>query len=200
MISIDNFQSKDANAVAYLHQSFLKTPLKGKTGLQLLTLYYKALQLSNGGVIFVARNFDGVYGYVCGLWNAKLVRQFLIKTYWPNLIWLGGVLVLTQKSTLFNLFTRFSDDKAISQNKETDLGYELRPIVVGPNFRGTGVSALLLERLCVDARDRGFDSIFLYVEENNLAAQKFYEKRGFVIRGKEIHDRYLAYKMELSLK
>ncbi len=63
-------------------------------------------------------------------------------------------------------------------------GYELRPIVVSAEYRGRDVAPLLLKVLMRDARERGFSTIHLYTEENNIPALRFYQKSGFQTIGK----------------
>ncbi len=50
-----------------------------------------------------------------------------------------------------------------------------------PEFRGMHVGQLLLNFCKKDIRSKGFLFIKLEVRKENLAAQKFYEKNGFII-------------------
>lgn len=65
-------------------------------------------------------------------------------------------------------------------------GYELRPIAVLSQFRGRGVADKLVERLVQDAHERGYDQIFLFTEDNNFAAIKFYLRFGFVLEDRTL--------------
>jgi ribosomal protein S18 acetylase RimI-like enzyme len=185
--------------VAQFHQAFLRTPLKGYAGLYLLKIYYIALSRSNGGIIFVADDEEHVVGYICGLWDDRSVRQYLIKNYWLSLMWFGGVSLLTQKGMFNNLVNRLISREHKDNIKELKSGYELRPIVVHPDVRGSGVAAQLFDQLREDALVRGYKTIFLYTEEDNYAAQKFYLKQGFKTIKNELHDNQMTFKMEMQV-
>lgn len=61
---------------------------------------------------------------------------------------------------------------------------EIKRIYVVERFWGTGVGKTLLEYCISDARDRGFEQLWLGVWEENLRAQRFYAKFGFEPVGK----------------
>jgi GNAT superfamily N-acetyltransferase len=64
-----------------------------------------------------------------------------------------------------------------------DLGCKqglLRKMFVRSDYRGTGVALLLLDNALTWARDRGFKEMYLGTNAKFLAAQRFYEKHGFV--------------------
>ncbi|MDF2699917.1 MAG: GCN5-related N-acetyltransferase [Haloplasmataceae bacterium] len=57
---------------------------------------------------------------------------------------------------------------------------------IAPEFRGQGIASLLLERVCKDAREEGFDFVeaypnieFINTEDDFMGPIKLYEKCGF---------------------
>jgi GNAT superfamily N-acetyltransferase len=57
---------------------------------------------------------------------------------------------------------------------------ELSKVYVLPGMHGTGASSTLMAATMDAARDRGVASVWLGVNQQNLRANRFYEKSGFV--------------------
>ena len=57
----------------------------------------------------------------------------------------------------------------------------IRSMAVTPNAQGRGVGQALLETLESDARERGFEKLYLYTTFVLPGAQPLYEKNGFVV-------------------
>ncbi|MEO5919897.1 MAG: GNAT family N-acetyltransferase [Pseudolysinimonas sp.] len=60
---------------------------------------------------------------------------------------------------------------------------ELSKMYVMPEQHGTGVAAALMDAALAAARDAGALSVWLGVNDQNVRANRFYEKSGFVIVG-----------------
>ena len=60
---------------------------------------------------------------------------------------------------------------------------ELFNIAVAPEFRGQGLSKLIMDSALEDAQKRGAETVFLEVRASNAAAIGLYEKYGFVQNG-----------------
>ena len=60
---------------------------------------------------------------------------------------------------------------------------ELFNIAVSPEYRGKGLSKLLMDSALEDARKRGAETVLLEVRASNAAAIGLYEKYGFVQNG-----------------
>lgn len=60
---------------------------------------------------------------------------------------------------------------------------ELFNIAVSPEYRGKGLSKLLMDSALEDARKRGAETVLLEVRASNAAAIALYEKYGFVQNG-----------------
>ncbi|KAK1624354.1 acetyltransferase [Colletotrichum phormii] len=76
----------------------------------------------------------------------------------------------------FAMLTRGSSDPCIASLDST---VELQRIYMYPKAQGTGAARLLADRLEDMAREQGFKHIWLGVWEENLRAQKAYEKWGY---------------------
>lgn len=191
---ITKLQLDQSATLADLHYTHLATPFRGTPGKELLKLYYQAISKSYGACGYVAYDKDRILGYVCGIWDAALLKQNLLKHDWFRLAFWTTLQLIIKPCFITGLFSRFREPaQSINQNKDT---YELRPIVVVPEARGSGLSARLVETLIKDADERGFPEIFLITEKNNLIANKFYQKFGFDLVGQEIRfgKIYLRYK------
>jgi ribosomal protein S18 acetylase RimI-like enzyme len=64
--------------------------------------------------------------------------------------------------------------------EEPALSLELRQLYVLPQARGSGVAASLTDWVISNARSRGARNLYLSVFTENLRAQKFYSRLGFV--------------------
>ena len=187
-------QSHHSAAVAQLHLDHLRSHLTGKLGHQLLKANYQTIAGNMGACGFVAESDNGQpIGYVCGVWDPKLVRNSLIRNYWSQLSLWGALQVIYQPGLLLSFLKRTR--QSTSAVSPENVGYELRPIVVAPAARGTGVAFELVNRLLMDADQRGFKRVYLLTEPDNTAANTFYQRAGFrlvktVVRQRTIYNRY----------
>jgi ribosomal protein S18 acetylase RimI-like enzyme len=145
-----------------------------------------------GACGFVAIESNKIIGYVCGIWEPKVLRRELFRSQWLKLGWWIIIQAINKPSVFFNLIRRYQNSTSI---EDEGSAYELRPIVVLPEYRRKGVAGLLLNILIEDAARRGFDRIILYTEDDNIAAQSFYIKEKFnlvtiVSRNGTIYHRY----------
>jgi diamine N-acetyltransferase len=60
---------------------------------------------------------------------------------------------------------------------------ELSKIYVLESHHGTGVAKSLMDAAITEARESGAGSVWLGVNQQNVRANRFYEKQGFVLRG-----------------
>lgn len=168
-------------AVAALHLNYLNTGFAGKPGLQLLDLYYRAIVDGAGACGYVAEKDETVLGFICGVWDPAHLRGQLLRRHWPGLALWGLAQVAIQPTMVQALLGRRRNPP--SATRVEDPGYELRPIVVDPAARGSGVARLLVRQLLEDAADRGFQTVHLYTESDNERAIAFYHKMGFRLVG-----------------
>ncbi len=163
--------------VAELHMKNVRTRYSGYAGSQMLRIYYANLMQGLGGKCFVAENDGSVDGFVCGIWDSKAISTSLRRHMWASLCFWGVMqFVVSPTSIIFNLRDLIRKESSLSQNRG---GYEVRPIVVSPGARGSGVAGMLLNRLMDHAASIGYSKIFLYCETENPRAAAFYVKRGF---------------------
>lgn len=169
------------DSVARLHIAHLHTSYRGYAGRKLLVCYYQTLAQASTACGYVAVEKGTVAGFVCGVWDRAELRSELLKRHLAHLLLWGTFQILYHPSVFAQLIKRvkplsnsFYDRQVFHQS-----GYELRPIVVDPAFRGMGVANKLVDHLVRDANQRGFEQLFLYAEKDNTAANTFYRKIGF---------------------
>lgn len=179
MSEIVPLAARHSLAVTTLHMRYLTTPFRGAPGRRLLSAYYQTVAQGSGAVGYVAEDGHRVLGYVCGVWAPAVLRTRLLKTQWPALALWGPASALLRPQLAVSFLQRVGGPAQQDVAWPVE-GYELRPIVVDPAAQGTGLAARLVERLLLDAYDRGFRRIHLFVEIDNQAAQAFYRKMGFV--------------------
>ncbi len=195
MISVESLQPGDARVVARLHQQNLNTGFSGRAGFGLLEAYYRGLARSSGACGYVAKRDSLVIGFVCGVWDESATQRNMMRREWGWLLLWGSVFALAYPSRLFKRLTAPGGEPPTPEGR----GYELRPIVVAPEARGSGSALALVRRLAEDARGRGFPRIHLYTELDNTRAQQFYLKAGFREVGREVVDGRPCARFELQV-
>lgn len=169
--------------ISRLHLDHLPTDFRGRPGVQLLSCYYDSVITTDAACGYVAIDQDQVAGFVCGVWNPDALRASMIKQHSVNLLIWGACQVIVRPAALIQLAGKLFRTSDISAPEVSDANakpeYELRPIVVDPQFRGTGIAQRLVQRLLQDASQRGFPRLFLVAEAANAAANAFYRKVGF---------------------
>lgn len=173
---VERMRLEDVDQISVLHIENLRTHFNGTSGKKLLNCYYKAVVKENGACGFVAKEAQEVVGFVCGIWDENLLQKKLILSQFFRLAFWGAVQVILNPHLLVRFIQKMNNhgDKQDNVN-----GYELRPIVVKKDYRGRGVSDLLVLTLLKDAAARGYVKVHLFTEEDNRRAQRFYEKVGF---------------------
>jgi ribosomal protein S18 acetylase RimI-like enzyme len=164
---------------ARLHMKYLPTQFSGLPGLGLLHAYYAAVSLGQGAAGFVAEEAPGLVGYICGVWDVPALRRTLWRRQGLWLAACGPAQVMLDPEMFLSLLKRIKGGDA----EAPEPGVELRPIVVHPAARGSGLAARLAESLLQEAARSGFERVHLYTEPENIAAQRFYRKMGFQLLG-----------------
>jgi len=176
LIEIRPLKSEDCFSVAKAHITCLNTPFKGNAGIHLLKTYYDVIASQKGGIGFIAIKDGEFAGFVCGIWDHELIRKTLMKN-WIRLVIYAIEQALYVPKIITGLVRRVINPYAADTTKLE--GYELRPIVVLPGHRGQGIAGKLTLHLLEDAKQRGFEQVFLLTEVDNFVAAKFYTKFGF---------------------
>lgn len=81
----------------------------------------------------------------------------------------------------------------------------VKMIAILPHRQGLGIGTYVINRIIQNLKLRGYESIALYTDQNNVKAQNCYKRCGFVIIDtmdrKMPNGKYIPrYKMELKLK
>lgn len=176
MLTIRPLQPADGAALAAAHLANLNSSLSGTAAEELLTLYYQAIAAQKGAIGFVAHEGEDFAGYVCGVWDGKAVKRLLLNDWGRLLLAATRYSFKVPRHTLALLLRFFRPHRTHAVTVD---GYELRPIVVLPQYRGSGVAHSLVHRLFADAQHRGFQHVTLLTESGNVAAARFYESVGF---------------------
>jgi len=194
---------KDCMQVARLHISCLQTQFSGRAGEQLLCRYYQTICLDRGAVSYIGFLNGKMAGFVCGVWEPFVLRTALLVTHLPSLLVWGALQALVHPAIVAKLFESLGHSRKSGARKtQVQSDYELRPIVVVPQARGSGMAYQLTMRLLNDARSRGFAIVHLYTELENMVARRFYEKVGFRETGLEMRNGrvYLRFECQINNK
>lgn len=178
MLEIRPLQPKDCAAVAAAHAAFLRTPFDTWGGVHLLQAHYEIVARQQGGTCFIALVDSEFAGFACGIWDHRVINQLNRRKPLRLTLYSLQHLLAHPAQLGENLRAYFLRRSGAIHYPE---GYELRPIVVLPQFRGQGVADRLVERLIQDAGQRGYSKMFLFTESDNLAAIRFYTRFGFVL-------------------
>ena len=179
-----------------MHLDHLQTPFSGRPGLELLALYYQKVREGWGGCGYVALQEGQIVGYTCGIWDGQTLRKNLISSAWFKIGFWAAMQAVIRPIMVLDLVRRFTQPK--SKQAETTHGYELRPIVVSPEARGSGVAVQLVDALMHDAAGRGYPYIYLYTKLENSRANAFYRKTGFHSVGQELRSGQVYCRYERS--
>jgi ribosomal protein S18 acetylase RimI-like enzyme len=81
------------------------------------------------------------------------------------------------------LVYRDTDDADVAAALTTSPSAELSKLYVVADSHGAGVGAALMNASVADAKRRGYPSVWLGVNKENVRANRFYEKQGFRVVG-----------------
>lgn len=195
MVQIRPLNNQDTNRLSELHLKYFRSNFKNLPGKKMLDYYYRCVSEQIGSTGYVARVNDQVAGYICGVWDKKVLNRSLIKKYGIQLAFWGVIHAITHPSHIIRFVSKVRRGNKLAKKS----GYELRPIIVDAHFRGTGIANDLVERLLIDAKERGYRHMFLFTEEDNHRARNFYEKINFSLVETFISDsqQYCLYEIAL---
>ena len=197
MLTIRPLEHGDAPKLASLHLTYLRSNLRGYPARKLLSLYYQYISHGNGACGYVADKDGTTVGYVCGIWDKRALRSAIIHKGWFKLLIWGLCEIAINPRLLLKAVRPLLSFR--QQPRQTEWPFELRPIVVASEARGSGAAKILVDTLAQDARTQGFDVINLITEADNIIAQRFYEKMGFS-RTEDISifgDSYFCYELRI---
>lgn len=191
---IDYYQIKD---VVTLHLNFLETNFVNNIySSKIFMHYYKSLINLKENIALYSIVEDTIVGYICFIKSLRNIYLKMIKDY--NVLF--AINYMAYMSTqpkifyqdiinrLLNLGKNIRQRKSM-ENHDVNINkkevYELRPIVVAPIHRGSGLAHLLIERAEKDLLNKGEKRYFLRVYRTNQRAINFYTKVGLKIVGTE---------------
>jgi hypothetical protein len=195
--------------VVTLHLNFLETNfINNISSSNLLRYYYNSLINLKENIAHYSMVDDNIVGYICFVRSLRNIYLKMIKEY--NVLFaINYVANMPTQPKIFyrdvinrlltlgkNIRQRTSiENHDLDKNKKEI--YELRPIVVVPMHRGSGLAHLLIERAEQDLLNKGENRYFLRVYRTNQRAINFYRKVGLEIVATEGPD---ALRMEKALR
>ena len=177
MIDLVSLSTRHIDEIVELHMECLPSRFHGSPGRKLMGAYYATIAINDGATGLVAVKDGQVIGYVCGIWDRSKLNLNLLRMHFGKLLFWAFVHGIVDPKVIVDFLRRLSLRSSVPL--PIGLEYELRPIVVIKEERGSGVANELIKALIKDARHREFDRIHLFVDEDNLAAQSCYLKAGF---------------------
>ena len=196
LIEFSHLTDTEINQLAILHHSVMHT-LLSDLGLPFLLRYYQIARTDRTALGVCARSASGdLLGWAVGSPHPDRINaQLRSPLAWFILQVLR--LMLTRPVVLWQLMA--SVFFASRQAEVKPGAIELTYIGVRPDQRGRGVGKRLLNAFVEASRSRGYRSIALSVEQENLPAVSLYEKRGFKVVSTFREGRYRRHRMELTL-
>ncbi|HLO14855.1 MAG TPA: N-acetyltransferase [Anaerolineales bacterium] len=190
---LDNGQIKRLSA---LHCSVMHT-LLADLGLPVVLRYYQVAQANRDVLGFCAVSQSGeLLGWAIGSSQPDMINARLR----TPLLWFAAQilrLALTRPGVLWQLIT-----SVVSSSSQADMkngAMELTYIGVASNQRGRGLGKELLNAFIKSSQTKGYRSVVLSVEQENVPATSLYEKAGFKIIKSFSEGHYQRHRMELIL-
>ena len=196
LITLSQLNDAQLNRLAVLHSSVMHT-LLSDLGLPLVLRYYQVAQKHPDVIALCAIAPSGeLFGWALGSPEPDMINASLR----TPLFWFAGQmlrLALTRPKVFWQLIT-----SVVSSSSETDLkngAIELTYIGVSSFKRGRGLGKELLDAFIKSSRSKGYHSVVLSVEQENVPAISLYEKADFQIIKSFSEGQYQRHRMELIL-
>jgi ribosomal protein S18 acetylase RimI-like enzyme len=182
--------------LSLLHYSVMRT-LLSDLGLPFVRRYYQIAQTDPKVIGFCAISVSGeVLGWAMGSPHPDRITSQLRSPFpWFFLQMLR--ITLTRPIVLWQLIASI-----LSSSNQTDVkndAIELTYIGVSESQKGRGLGQTLLNAFIQESRSRGYHSVSLSVEKENVAAISLYKKAGFTVIQTFLEGRYQRHRMELML-
>lgn len=173
------------NQIAGLIRSSIPNALVSHLGLKFGSVYYSAMVTRSASYGFVANDPEGnVVGVLIGSLNSVGLQRELLRSQIGRLLFAANVHLLKPavvwwliKGVWENLTALRITDAGDSRSSDRPLA-ELLVVAVRPDYRGSGISAELVE--CFENALRAHASrprdYCIHTEVSNLAANKFYSR------------------------
>ena len=195
LIELSQLTHDEIKRLAVLHHSVMHT-LLSDLGLPLVWRYYQIAKADSKVIGFCAMSVSGeVLGWAMGSPHPdKINGQLRSPPAWFFLQILR--VTLTHPAVVWQLISSVLSTSQTELEKDT---VELTYIGVSSTERGRGVGKKLLNSFIEASRSKGYRSVVLSVEKENLPAISLYEKEGFKVVSTFSEGRYQRHRMELTL-
>jgi GNAT superfamily N-acetyltransferase len=183
----------NVQGVVTLHLNLLETNfIKNIYSSKIIEYYYKSLIDLNENIAYYSIIEDTIAGYICFIKSLRTIYIKMIKDY--NVLFVINCMAyISTQPKIFcqDIINRLlalgknCRQRILMENHELNKikndFYELRPMVVAPMHRGSGLAHLLIERAEQDLLNKGESKYFLRVNRMNQRAINFYTKVGLQI-------------------
>lgn len=141
-------------------------------------LYKGFVEHENSGLL-VAVGDDNIVGFLAYSGDLSGFYKYLLKRHFLPLAWYAGIAFIRKPKIFLRLIRAFG----YSEDAKRDEKYvELSSIGVCPEMEGKGIGSQLIKGLKRKADGGKYQYIKLETDaENNVAANHFYQKNGFVL-------------------
>ena len=196
LVQFSQMTETDIKKLAVLHYAVMHT-LLSDLGLPIVWRYYQLAQRDRETVgLCVMTDSGEVVGWAMGSPQPdRITAQLRSHFGWFFLQMLR--ITLTRPVVLWQLFS--SIFSASTQGELKPGTIELTYIGVASGQRGMGLGRKLLGAFIEASRSKGYRSVVLSVEKENVSAFSLYEKAGFKILKTFSEGRYQRHRMELML-
>lgn len=196
LVGFSQLTEAERKHLAVLHHSVMHT-LLSDLGLPMVSRYYQVAQADPSVLGICAVNPSGeILGWAVGSPDPdKINAQLRSPLSWFSLQMLR--LCLTRPLAVWQLIASVLSTAPQVENKNGSI--ELTYVGVSSGRRGMGVGRALLHAFVEESRSKGYRSVVLSVEKENLAAVAMYEKAGFRVIRTFTEGRYRRHRMELVL-
>lgn len=170
---------QDVLLIAELHVKSLPPKICDLTALNRKTvkIFYETVVKDKVGHLVIATENNSVIGF-CLI--TKDTGTLFKKFFFKNFFQLLKVLIVSDKTELVKIFfKKFFYNSLITDNRP-----QLVYIGIDKNYTGKGVAQMLLENIELQFKEWKIDEYTLDVEEENIAARRFYEKNYFSVERK----------------
>lgn len=139
---------------------------------------YSAILADQDGISFVASGENGVVGFVAGTAQPAGFYRRLLQQRWWRFAVASAMPVLKRPAIVPRLLRAFSMPKQVTHQAKRGT---LMSIAVLPGCQGAGVGRALVLAFLDAAAQRGLHQVDLTTDQdNNTAANRFYQNMGFV--------------------
>jgi ribosomal protein S18 acetylase RimI-like enzyme len=194
LVEFSQLTKEQLRSLAQLHYSVMRT-LLSDLGLPFVWRYYQIAQADSTVIGVCAVSPSGeLLGWAIGSPHPDRITSELRSP--PSWFFLQMLrITLNQPVVLWQLIS--SVFSTVGHSDLKDDGIELTYIGVAADQRDRGVGETLLHAFLKESKSRGYRSVILSVEEENLAAISLYSKVGFKIINTFSEGRFQRHRMEI---